>query len=125
MDSIVTLENVFSVIRRQKSCFDAETCHAWSEHTSSAHTGLLSRVFACAGCSSSLIAYLKLSENGLHLKTTKTIFSRVTQEERSAFQSCVGTSRSYYKCSESAKQCFGWFWAFTAFLFQGYVRNDT
>ena len=67
----------------------------------------------------------KWAENGLHLKTMEIIFSRVTLEENSAFQSYVGISWFQNEHPESPNLCFGRFSGHHGFFYSRVTLETT
>jgi len=67
----------------------------------------------------------KSSENGSHLKTIKIIFSRVTLEEKSAFQNYFGLSRFQDEHPESSNPCFGRFSGLHDFFYSRVTLETT
>ena len=67
----------------------------------------------------------KSSENGSHLKTLKITFSRVTLEEKSAFQNYVGISHFQDEHPESSNPCFGRFSGLHDFFYSRVTLETT
>ena len=67
----------------------------------------------------------KSSENGSRLKTLKITFSRVTLEEKSAFQNYVGTSHFQDERPESSYPCFGRFSGLHDFFYSRVTLETT